>query len=105
MLNQVVIVGRLVEDIKLEEQGNKKVARITLRVPRSYKNMSGDYESDYIDCILWSGIAENSYEYCKKDDLIGIKGRLQKGNNDTGMIVVAEKLTFLSAKKEESEEK
>ena len=41
MLNQTVIVGRLVRDPELYETENgNKVTNITLAVPRSYKNRS-----------------------------------------------------------------
>lgn len=109
MLNQIVIVGRLVRDPELREtQDGKKVANITVAVPRSYKNLKGEYETDYIDCVLWTGIAENTTEYCKKGDLLGIKGRVQTRTYETDddkkrhvTEVVAEKITFLSPKKEE----
>ncbi len=78
MLNQIVIVGRLVKDPELREtETGKKVTNITLAVPRSYKNTSGEYETDFIDCTLWTGIAENTSAYCKKGDLLGVKGRVQ----------------------------
>ena len=100
MLNQVVIVGRLVSDPQINETENEiKVATITLAVPRSYKNVDGEYETDFITCTLWNGIAGTTAEYCKKGDLIGIKGRLQ--SNDNKLEVVAEKVTFLSSKKED----
>ena len=99
MLNQVVIVGRLVERPIVEENENgKKVCNITLSVPRSFKNDEGLYDTDFIKCILWNGIAENTAEYCNKGDLIGVKGRLQCLNGNE-LQVVAEKVTFLSSNK------
>ena len=85
MLNQIVIVGRLVKDPELREtDSGKKVTNITLAVPRSYKNVSGEYETDFIDCTLWTGIAEKKY----------------------ATEVVAEKVTFLSSNKnKETEDK
>ena len=74
MLNQTVIVGRLVRDPELQETENgHKLASITLAVPRSYKNANGEYDTDFISCVLWRGIAENTVEYCKKGDLLGNK--------------------------------
>ena len=106
MLNQNVIVGRLVRDPELYETENgNKVTNITLAVPRSYKNMDGEYDTDFINCTLWKGIAENAVEYCHKGDLLGIKGRLQsrtieeEEKNKTVMELVAEKVTYLSSKK------
>ena len=37
----------------------------------------GEYETDFIDCILWNGIASNIAEYCKKGDIVGVKGRVE----------------------------
>ena len=106
MLNQAVLVGRLVRDPELKETDNgKKVTKITLAVPRSYKNTNGEYETDFIECVLWSGIAESTVEYCNKGDLLGVKGRIQTRNvelEDTRKIfteVIAEKVTFLSSRK------
>lgn len=99
MLNQIVLVGRLVEDLEIKENENgKKVAYITLAVPRAFKNVDGVYETDFIECILWQGIAQSTSEYCKKGDLIGVKGRIQSNNKK--IEITAEKVTFLSNKKE-----
>lgn len=103
MLNQVVVVGRLVEKpIVKENENGKKISIITLAVPRSYKNVNGEYDTDFIKCILWNDIAEKTVEYCDKGDLVGVKGRLQclSGNE---LKVVAEKITFLSTNKTKEE--
>ena len=84
MLNQTVIVGRIVKDPELKEtDSGKKVTNITLAVPRSFKNMNGEYETDYIPCVLWKGVAESTTQYCKKGDLVGIKGRIQSRSYET----------------------
>ena len=98
MLNQIVLVGRLVSDLEINETENgNKVTNITLAVKRSYKNSNGEYETDFIPCIVWNEMAENTVEFCKKGDIIGVKGKLQRleGNE---LQVVAEKITFLSSK-------
>ena len=101
MLNQIVLVGRLVSDPEINETENgKKVSEITLAVSRSYKNSEGIYDTDVIPCIVWNEMAENAAEFCRKGDIIGVKGKLQRleGNE---LQVVAEKVTFLSSKKED----
>ena len=111
MLNQTVIVGRLVKEPELRETENgNKVTNITLAVPRSYKNMNGEYETDFISCVLWKGIAESTVEYVKKGDLLGIKGRIQSRTIETEcdnikqvVELVAEKVTFLSSKRKEAD--
>lgn len=112
MLNQTIMVGRLVEDPKLQEvEGGKKVTNMTLAIPRSYKNLEGAYDTDFVDCTLWNGIAENTCEYCKKGDVIGVKGRVQTdlyekdGQKRKTMRIVAEKVTFLSSARGERKEK
>lgn len=94
MLNQIVIVGRLTSNPTTI--GERKVCNITLAVPRSFKNIDGEYETDFIPCTLFEGIAENTSKFCNKGDLIGIKGRLQITDNN--IEVIAEKVTFLSSK-------
>lgn len=108
MLNQTVIVGRLVRDPDLYETENgNKVTNITLAVPRSYKNADGEYDTDFINCVLWKGVAESASEYCHKGDLLGVKGRIQtrtididENNKKYITEVVAEKVTYLSSRKD-----
>ena len=100
MLNQVVLVGRLTRNISVNKSENGiKVATIPLAIPRSFKN-----------CVSFDNIADNVKEYCKKGDIVGIKGRLQsrviekdKKEKEYVMDVVCEKVTFLSSKHKEDE--
>ena len=102
MLNQTVIVGRLVDSPEVREtESGKKVTNITLAVQRSYKNENGEYDTDFVDCTLWQGVAENTAEYCRKGDILGVKGRLETSIDQIDdkkikkMNLVAEKVTFL----------
>lgn len=104
MLNQVVLVGRLTKEMEVKEmEDGKKVAHITLAVGRSFKNADGEYDTDFIDCTLWNVVAENTAEYCKQGDIIGIKGRIQTEVIDDvkQTSIIAEKVTFLSTRKPE----
>lgn len=101
MLNQVVLVGRLTKDpIGLEI--NRNNSTISIAIPRSFKNAQGEYETDFIDCELWNTVASTTVEYCKKGDIIGVKGRLESrtigqedGTFKYKLVMVAEKITFL----------
>ncbi|MDD2434887.1 MAG: single-stranded DNA-binding protein [Bacilli bacterium] len=112
MLNQTVIVGRIVKDPELREtESGKKVTNITLAVPRSFKNVNGEYDTDFIPCVLWKGIAESTTEFCKKGDLVGVKGRIQSRDytieDETRkhvIEIIAEKVTFLSSNKKKTDE-
>lgn len=103
MLNQIVLVGRVANEMEIKEIEDKKSLCLTLAVPRSYKNEEGIYDTDFIKCILWNSMAENTAEYVKKGDLVGIKGRLQTEeiNGFTITNVIAEKVTFLSSSRTE----
>ncbi len=109
MLNQSILVGRIVKEPEVRETENgTKVTNLTLAVQRPYKNVEGEYDTDFISCVLWKGIAETTAEYCKKGDLIGVRGRLQNKQvvyTDDAKLntveVVAERVTFLSSKKQD----
>jgi len=113
MLNQVVLVGRLTSDLEAKElEDGKKVTNMTLAIPRSFKNADGEYETDFVECTLWNQIAENTAEYCKKGDIVGVKGRLQTNNYEKEdgskvfkLDVVAEKVTFLSSRSKDEPER
>ena len=111
MKNMVCLIGRISNDIEIKKTENEKNhSIITLAVQRDYKNSEGLYETDFIRCSLWNGIANQVCEYCHKGDLVGIKGRLQnrsyEEDNETKYIteVIVDKVSFLSSKKEVEED-
>lgn len=111
MLNQVVLVGRLTRNIVVNKSDNGvKVATIPLAIPRSFKNSDGTYDTDFIDCVAFDNIANNTSEYCEKGDIVGVKGRIQsriidkEGQKETVMEIIAEKVTFLSSHTKEEKE-
>ena len=104
MLNQVVLVGRIVKtpELKVTENG-KNTSKMTLAVPRNYKNIDGEYDTDFLDCTMWTSVAENTSEYCQTGDMVGVKGRLQTrviqkedGTKKKRTEIVAERVTFLA---------
>ena len=108
ILNQVILVGRLTRDISVNEgKKGSKVATISLAVPRSFKNLDGNYDTDFIDCLVFDQVAENTKEYCSRGDIVGVKGRIQTrkveedGKKKNVMEIITEKVTFLSSKKPE----
>lgn len=97
MLNNLVLVGRLAETPILEESLNgKKITTIMLAVSRTYKNDEGIYDTDFIPISLAGSIAETTCEYCKKGDIVGVKGRLARLSYGE-LQVIADKITFLSS--------
>lgn len=111
MLNQIILVGRLTKNITVNKSDkNVKVATISLAIPRSFKNMEGNYDTDFVDCVAFENVALNTAEYCVKGDIVGVKGRVQSKIVDRGDMkeniieVIAEKVTFLSSKKKGADE-
>lgn len=104
-MNQVVLVGRLAENpVVSKTENGKSYTSINIAVQRSFKNSEGIYETDFIRCVLWNGVASNTSEYCHSGDMVGIKGRLQNRtyeteNNEKKYIteVIAERVTFISS--------
>ncbi len=108
MLNNVVLVGRLTTDPKVEElEDGKKVTTVVLAVNRNFKNSDGIYDTDFIRCVLWNSVASTTADYCKVGDVVGVKGRLQTSkyedeNKKTHYLtdVIAERVTFLTTNKQ-----
>ena len=112
MINTVTLVGRLTKDPELRyTQTGKGVATFTLAVTRPFKNQNGDYEADFINCQAWGRAAENLANYMRKGNKVGVVGRVQTRNyeNNQGQKVyvtevVAEQVTFLESKNEQSKQ-
>ena len=94
MSNYVILIGRIVNDLTIDS--DTKNCEITIAISRAFKNEDGIYETDLIPVILKGNIAKNVVEYCKKGDLIAIKGRIEK--IDEPMQIIADKVSFLSSK-------
>jgi single-strand DNA-binding protein len=106
MLNQIVLVGKVLEMPQLRETNKgHKVVNLLIAVQRNFRNSVGEYESDAIMCTLWRGVAESVSAVCEVGSLVGIKGRLQANcfeSKDQRPFhyceVIAEKVSFLSPK-------
>ena len=95
MNNNVVLIGRINNDIEKIEMDDNTIYNLILNISRSFKNQNGEYEEDHIPIELNSGIGSTVYEYCSKNSLIGVRGRIacKEGN---AIKVIAERITFLS---------
>ena len=108
MLNNVSLVGRLTKNAELKyTPNNQAVATFTLAVNRNFKNQNGEYEADFINCVIWRQLAENLANWAKKGALIGIIGRIQTRNyeNQQGQRVyvtevVADSFQLLESRKD-----
>lgn len=113
MINNVVLVGRLTKDPDLKyTQSGQAVSTFTLAVNRSFKDKNGNYEADFINCVIWRKSAELLANMGHKGNLIGITGRIQTRNyeNQQGQRVyvtevVADNFQLLESKSENQNKK
>lgn len=78
MFNEVILIGKLVNKPFLKEtQQGIKHASMVLQIERPYRNNLGIREIDYVNCILWKGIAAQVTDCCDVGSFLGVKGRLQ----------------------------
>ena len=110
-MNKVIVIGRTTKDIELKQtKTGVSVAEFSVAVNRSFKNSSGERESDFFNCIAFSKLAETISRYVKKGDQVGVEGRLQTRNytNKDGKKVyvteiIVENVEFLQSKKTEEQ--
>lgn len=77
MINQVTLIGRVVEKPILKNyDGEFQVATLNLAVARPFKNNEGNIETDFIKVTMWNANAYNTCEYTDKGDIVGVKGRI-----------------------------
>lgn len=106
MINHVVVVGRLTRkpELKFTSTGTK-YTQFSVATQRNFKNKSGEYEADFINCLMWRTAAENFVKFTDKGSLVGIEGRIQTRSYDkdgkTVYIteVLAEGFSLLESKK------
>jgi len=76
-MNKVILMGRLVQNIELKKTNNgKSVMQNRIAVQRQFKNNNNEYESDFINLVIWNQSAEYVSTYIKKGDRVLVEGRL-----------------------------
>ena len=108
MLNNVVLMGRLVADPELRTTGsNLSVTSFTIAVDRSYVRAGEERQADFIDIVAWRQTAEFVTRYFRKGSMIAIQGSLQtrtyedkNGNKRKAVEVVASQVSFCGSKSE-----
>lgn len=83
MVNNVVLVGRITRDIELKSTNTgRDVVNFTVAVNRNFKNASGGYDADFINCIAFGQTATFMSNYLAKGRLVSVTGRIQTRNYD-----------------------
>lgn len=106
MLNRCIVMGRMTRDPELRKTvGGKSVTSFTLAVDRDFKNQNGEKETDFIDVVAWSNIADFVCAYFGKGRMTVVEGRLQirewtdkDGNKRRNAEIIAEHVYFGDSK-------
>lgn len=102
-MNQIILIGNIVQDLELRVTKNEKqYTFIKLAVRRDKDN------TDFINCIGWEKTAELLLKYAKKGKKIAIQGSLQiDRKNDNGTwtekhLIVISRVEFCDSKELEA---
>ena len=75
-MNKVILSGNLCQAVELKQTNSGKyVVTNCIAVQREYKNESGNYESDFINIVVWDKAAEYLSKYAGKGDRVELCGR------------------------------
>lgn len=82
-MNKSILVGRLTKKPELQTTANGvSVCSFTAAVNRRFKNADGEYDADFINCVVWRNQAEFLCKYFDKGSQIGLVGSIQTRNYD-----------------------
>jgi len=80
-MNKWLGTGNIVKDPEYRStKDGTPVCNFTVAINRKFKDSSGTYPSDYINCVAWRGTADFVHKYFLKGSLIEIEGTLQTRN-------------------------
>lgn len=99
-MNEVVLIGRISNDLELKDVNGIKIINFNLAVNRQDK----DKNTDFIPVAAFNQIAENMVKYQKKGNLLAVKGSIRQneytdkeGNKRYSFNVVANKVQYLES--------
>ena len=109
-MNKAILSGNLVKDIDLRcTESGRYVFQNTIAVRNDFKNKDGEYDSTFINIVVWGTTAEYLSKYAGKGSKVLVEGRIsnrsydkQDGSKAYVTEVVVDKAELLSYKKEEN---
>lgn len=111
-MNKFIGIGRLTNNIELKQTNSGKYyVKNSLAIKNDFKNSSGEYDTEFVNIVVWGKSAEILCNYSTKGMLIAIEGRLttrdyDKNDGTKGYIteIICEKIKLLENKKEKNNE-
>lgn len=111
MLNKVIIMGRLTRDPDfMQTQSGIAMCKFSVAVERQFKDkMTGERQTDFLDCTAFRGTAEFISRYFSKGNMILVEGNIQNNNytDNNGVKhysnnIMVENVSFCGGKNENS---
>lgn len=111
-MNKVILLGRLTKnpDIRYSQNNNMMVANFSLAVNRKYVKTGEERQTDFINIVTYSKLAEFVQKYLKVGLQICICGRMQtrtwednNGQKRYATEVIAEEIDFADTPKKTDE--
>lgn len=109
-MNKALLSGRICSDIELKTTGNgTSVCSFRLAVQRRFKNAEGNYDADFINCVVWGGKADFIFNHFSKGKPIELVGSIQTrdyekdGHKVYITEVVVDEANFVIANKDSSQ--
>lgn len=107
-MNKFIGIGRLTNNIELKQTTSGKCyVKNSLAIKNDFKNSSGEYDTEFVNIVVWGKSAEILCNYSTKGMLIAIEGRLttrdyDKNDGTKGYIteVICERVKLLENKKD-----
>ena len=106
MNNLLILVGNITKELELRYTPNNKAV---LDLPIAVNN--GKDDTTFITTTLFGITAETTYKYCHKGDTVGVQAIVKNhnwedkdGKKRYDYSFIANKITFLSTKKQEEKE-
>lgn len=82
-MNKWLAIGNLTKDPeKRTTQQGTSVTSFTIACQRKFKNASGTYDADFINCVAWRQTADFIAQYFKRGDKIAVEGSIQSRDYD-----------------------
>ena len=108
MINNAVIMGRLVADPELKTTPTGvEVCKITVAVDRNFVKAGEERQCDFIDVVAWRTTAAFVCKYFHKGSMIAVNGEIQtrtyedkNGNKRKAFEIVARNVSFCGGKSE-----
>ena len=110
MINNVTLMGRLVETPELRMTTNgKSVTAFTIAVERHYVKSGDERQTDFINLVVWGKTAEFVTRNFRKGEMFALVGSIQtrkyedkNGNKRTATEIVVSEAHFCGDKKAET---